>query len=230
MCDTYAADSNATTKNKLVDPYVKAFRWASDRIGEEGVVAFVSNNSFLDSIAADGMRKRLRQDFDRSIVLDLGGNVRKNPKLSGTTHNVFGIQVGVSINFWSSQESGTRIAALRSFLCRLMSSGRGTEDELLDKLLEHRSGVAGTFCSPMPSTAGSQMDYVTILRSFVPLASTASRRRQTIFDLYSNGVQPIATRGSTTSTKSFLKPPPTTTIDFYNQKISRSLEARKPCL
>ena len=44
------------------------------------------------------MRKHLVRDFDALYVLNLGGNVRKNPKLSGTTHNVFGIQVGVSVN------------------------------------------------------------------------------------------------------------------------------------
>ncbi len=43
------------------------------------------------------MRKHLMQDFSRIYVIDLGGNVRKNPRLSGTTHNVFGIQVGVAI-------------------------------------------------------------------------------------------------------------------------------------
>ena len=98
--ETYGKDSTATLKNKLSDPYVKAVRWASDRIGEEGVVAFVTNNSFLDNVAFDGMRKHLADDFDAIYILDLGGNVRKNPKLSGTTHNVFGIQVGVSINFF----------------------------------------------------------------------------------------------------------------------------------
>ena len=98
--DTYSQDSKATTKNKLSDPYVKAIRWASDRIGEEGIVAFVTNNGFLDAIAFDGMRKHLTGDFDAIYILDLGGNVRKNPKLSGATHNVFGIQVGVSINFF----------------------------------------------------------------------------------------------------------------------------------
>lgn len=97
---TYAADSKATLRNKLSDPYIKAFRWASDRIGNEGIVAFVTNNGFLDAIAADGMRKNLAEDFDKLYVLDLGGNVRKNPKLSGTTHNVFGIQVGVSVNIF----------------------------------------------------------------------------------------------------------------------------------
>ncbi|MDM8559747.1 type ISP restriction/modification enzyme [Candidatus Parabeggiatoa sp. HSG14] len=95
---TYAKDSKATNKNALADPYVKAIRWASDRIGEEGIVAFVTNNGFLDGVAFDGMRKHLEQDFSKLYILDLGGNVRKNPKLSGTTHNVFGIQVGVSIN------------------------------------------------------------------------------------------------------------------------------------
>ncbi|MCY4568840.1 MAG: N-6 DNA methylase [Candidatus Poribacteria bacterium] len=100
VADTYVQDSKATNKNKLYDPYVKAIRWASDRIGEEGVVAFVTNNGFLDGIAFDGMRKRIAEDFDAIYILDLGGNVRQNPKLSGTTHNVFGIQVGVSINFF----------------------------------------------------------------------------------------------------------------------------------
>jgi len=102
VADTYVKDSKATLRNKLSDPYVKAIRYASDKIREngEGVVAFVTNNSFLDQIAFDGMRKHLAQDFDAIYVLDLGGNVRKNPKLSGTTHNVFGIQVGVSINIF----------------------------------------------------------------------------------------------------------------------------------
>lgn len=100
VAETYAKDSRATNKNALSDPYVKAFRWASNRIGDEGIVAFVSNNSFIESLAFDGMRQNIERDFDEIYVLDLGGNVRKNPKLSGTTHNVFGIQVGVSINIF----------------------------------------------------------------------------------------------------------------------------------
>jgi len=107
IADTYAKDSKATLRNKLSDPYVKAIRWASDRIGEEGVVAFVTNNGFLDGVAFDGMRKRLAEEFDAIYILDLGGNVRKNPKLSGTTHNVFGIQVGVSINFFIKKADNT---------------------------------------------------------------------------------------------------------------------------
>jgi predicted helicase len=96
--DTYVADSAAQLKTQVYDAYVRFFRWATDRLeGRNGVVCLVSNNSFVDQHAFDGMRKHLLQDFDRVDHLDLHGNVRRNPKLSGTTHNVFGIQVGVGI-------------------------------------------------------------------------------------------------------------------------------------
>jgi predicted helicase len=96
--DTYAKDSTATNKNSLSDMYVKFFRWATDRLGDrDGIVCFVTNNGLVDQIAFDGMRKHLARDFQRIDHIDLHGNVRRNPKLSGTTHNVFGIQVGVGI-------------------------------------------------------------------------------------------------------------------------------------
>ncbi len=96
--ETYSKDSQATLTNKLYDAYVKFFRWATDRLqGRDGIVCYVSNNSFIDQIAFDGMRKHLLQDFNQIYHLDFHGNVRKNPKLSGTIHNVFGIQVGVGI-------------------------------------------------------------------------------------------------------------------------------------
>jgi predicted helicase len=100
ISETYAKSSRATNKNALSDPYIKAIRWASDRIADEGIVAYVTNNGFIDGVAADGLRMHLAREFDSIYILDLGGNVRKNPKLSGTTHNVFGIQVGVSINLF----------------------------------------------------------------------------------------------------------------------------------
>ena len=79
--ETYSQDSKASNKNALSDPYVKAIRWASDRIGEEGVVAFVTNNGFLDGVAFDGMRKHLADDFDAIYILDMGGNVRKKSEV-----------------------------------------------------------------------------------------------------------------------------------------------------
>ena len=103
--ETYSQDSKATNRNALSDPYVKAIRWASDRIGEEGVVAFVTNNGFLEGVAFDGMRKHLAEDFDEIYILDLGGNARKGLKVSDS--NVFGIMVGVSINLFVKRKGNS---------------------------------------------------------------------------------------------------------------------------
>src|SRR5439155_13037125 len=72
---TYAKDSRATSKTSLGDVYVKFFRWAIDRLeGRDGIVCFVSNNSFTDQSAFDGMRKHLFRDFDVVYHFDLQGN------------------------------------------------------------------------------------------------------------------------------------------------------------
>lgn len=106
--ETYAKDSTATLKNKLYDPYVRFFRWAIDRLGNRpGIVCFVSNNSFIDHGAFDGMQKHLLRDFTRIYHVDLHGDVNRDRTLSGTQHNVFGIQVGVGITI-AVRESGER--------------------------------------------------------------------------------------------------------------------------
>ena len=65
-------DSQATNRNALSDAYVKFFRWAVDRLERrDGIVCFVSNNSFIEQIAFDGMRKHLLQDFTQIYHLDL---------------------------------------------------------------------------------------------------------------------------------------------------------------
>lgn len=96
--DTYIKASTAQ-KTKLYDMYSRFFRWASDRMHDDGVLAFITNRSFLDARTFDGFRKVVAQEFAEIRIVDLGGDVRANPKLSGTTHNVFGIQTGVAISF-----------------------------------------------------------------------------------------------------------------------------------
>ena len=82
VANTYRKDSKATLRNKLSDPYVKAFRWASDRVGGQGIVAFVTNSGFLEGVAFDGMRKHLATDFDSIYVLDLSGGTSERTQCS----------------------------------------------------------------------------------------------------------------------------------------------------
>jgi len=101
--NTYIKASNAQ-KTKMYDMYARSFRWATDRLSKNGILAFITNSSYIDSKTFDGFRKVTAEEFNDIYVIDLGGNVRKNPKLSGTRHNVFGIQVGVAIVFMIKKE------------------------------------------------------------------------------------------------------------------------------
>lgn len=76
IANTYAAKSTAQNKNSLYDSYIRAIRWASDRVKDRGVVAFVSNGGFLDGNTADGIRKSLTDEFSSLYVFNLRGNTR----------------------------------------------------------------------------------------------------------------------------------------------------------
>ena len=82
---TYAKNSKATLKNSLYDSYIKAIRWASDRIAQiedGGIVAFISNGAWIDGNAQDGLRKCLQDEFTSIYVLNLRGNQRTSGELS----------------------------------------------------------------------------------------------------------------------------------------------------
>lgn len=74
--NTYAALSSATNKNSLYDSYIRALRWASDRVGERGIVAFVTNGSFIANNTADGLRKCLSLEYSHLYIFNLRGNAR----------------------------------------------------------------------------------------------------------------------------------------------------------
>lgn len=79
--------------------YARFFRWASDRLDKNGILAFITNRSFIDSRTFDGFRKCIAEEFDHVYIVDTKSDVRANPKISGTGHNVFGIQTGVAVIF-----------------------------------------------------------------------------------------------------------------------------------
>jgi len=96
---TYIKEGTAQNKNSVYDMYTRFVRWASDRVKDEGVIAFIIGRKPFAKAAYDGFRKVIAREFAEIWVLDLGGDVRDNPKLSGTKHNVFGIQTGVAMVF-----------------------------------------------------------------------------------------------------------------------------------
>ena len=79
--------------------YARFYRWAFDRLNDNGIIAFITNRSFIDSRTFDGFRQTVQKEFEAAYIVDTLSDVRVNPKIAGTTHNVFGIQTGVAIMF-----------------------------------------------------------------------------------------------------------------------------------
>ena len=223
--DTYSQDSKATTKNKLSDPYVKAIRWASDRIGDEGIVAFVTNNSFLDGVAFDGMRKHLADDFNAIYILDLGGNVRKNPKLSGATHNVFGIQVGVSINLFVKRRNNTNVQT-KIFYARVDEFWRKEDKYRYLDSKEYYRNIEWKLITPDHRytwlTEGLHAEFET----FIPIGSKVAKAAKdedgkAIFSLYSLGVATSRDILAYSFDLNLLQERVRTFIEIYNSTVDR---------
>lgn len=98
---TYVKNSNASLSKSIYDSYVKAFRWASDRIDNEngGIIAFVSNAGWLDGMAMDGMRHCFEHEFSSIYIFNLRGAIRgkSGERAKQEGKNIFDIMTGVAI-------------------------------------------------------------------------------------------------------------------------------------
>jgi len=229
---TYGRESGATLLRKLNDPYVKAIRWAANRIKDEGIVAFVTNSSFVSKNTFDGMRKCLARDFDTIYILDLGGNVKDNPRLSGTTHNVFGIQVGVSINLLIKKKNQQPKQA-RIYYARVDEFWRKEEkwDFLDDK--EHLGKIQWEEKKPDTKhnwlTEGMSEEF----ESFLPLGTKETKGpkkgdAQTIFKTFSLGVSTNRDRTVYDFNRQTLDSRIERLCNDYNAEVSRYIQRRSP--
>ena len=219
---TYAAASTAQLKNKLYDPYVKGIRWASDKIGPEGIIAFITNNSFLDAEMFDGMRQCLSKEFDTLYLLNLGGNIRKGQPGDS---NVFGIQVGVSINFLvkTGQAREGRARILYTDEAAALPKER-TFQFLTD--CEHVGNVTWRELQPnarqMWLTEGLRDDFET----FIPMGTKAAKAAKgaaegALFKTYSLGVVTSRDAWAYHFSKETLTANMTRMIAFYNAEVGR---------
>ena len=220
--DTYTKDSKATNKNALSDPYVKAILWAARRISEDGVVAVVTNNGFLDAIACDGMRKHLAQDFDAIYIVDLSGNVRKNPKLSGTTHNVFGIQIGVSINFFVKKSDKSETANI--FYARVEEDWRKEQKYEFLNTKEHYQNIKWQQITPDSRhtwlTEGLHVEFET----FIPIGTKQETAVDSIFRTCGIGLQTSRDAWLFNYNKNDLIQNVNQTSEFYNMHVLKLRE------
>ena len=187
--DTYVKESTAQ-KTKQYDMYKRFIRWASDRLYDDGIIGFITNRAYLETRQDDGFRKMVAREFTDVYVLDLGSDVRRNPKISGTTHNVFGIQTGVAIGFFVREKA--KIGG-----CNIHYVRREDEELAVDKLAFLRDATLGgiEFERIMPDARYYWLDpSESGSEELLPLANRETKlaksvaNEQAVFGLYSLGV------------------------------------------
>src|SRR5579885_1035005 len=230
--ETYVKHSQATNRNALSDVYVKFFRWATDRLqGKDGIVCLVTNNSFIDQIAFDGMRKHLLQDFTQIYHIDLHGNVRKNPQLSGTTHNVFGIQIGVGITVAIRNSSNPNRAL---YYYRVSEDWSKTEKFAFLGEKESITGIDWLELHPDEKNNWLTEHMKPEFAFYLPMGIREAKMEQIVsssrsfFKIYSPGIQTSRDNWVYDFDESQLQAKLLETINVYNSEIDRWKRAGEP--
>jgi len=189
---TYIKEGTAQNKNSVYDMYTRFVRWASDRVKDEGVIAFIIGRKPFAKAAYDGFRKVIAREFAEIWVFDLGGDVRDNPKLSGTKHNVFGIQTGVAMVFLVKKKGHKGGAVIRY--------ARRPEMETAEDKLQAISSIGGLNNLTMETIQPDRKnDWLNLSDNdwdeLVPLvdptisAGRTTAQHKAIFRLVSNGLK-----------------------------------------
>lgn len=181
-------------KTTVYDMYARFFRWASDRLHDDGIVAFITNRSFIDGRTFDGFRRYVVDEFDEIYVVDLGGDVRANPKLSGSKNNVFGIQTGVAISFLVRRKRDPKKvkAPARMFYVRRPEMDTA-EDKLAWLSHVHASDVQFELIAPDKNANWINLnknswDDLLPLADKKTKATTAASQQRAIFKSFSTGI------------------------------------------
>ena len=192
VSDTYAARSTATLKNSLYDTYKMAIRWASDRIGEQGVVAIVTNGSWIDGNVDSGVRACLAEEFSSIYVLNLRGNQRTQGERSRREGGkVFGqgsrapVAVTILVRNPNTEHEGCRI------LYRDIGDYLKREEKLT---ILHEAGSIAGIDEWRVITPDRHNDWIgqrsEAFQTLYPIGSKeakAGKSDEAIFKLYSNG-------------------------------------------
>lgn len=222
---TYAAQSTATLRNSLYDSYIRAIRWASDRIRDCGVIGFVSNAGWVDGNAAAGLRKCLVEEFSSIWVFHLRGNQRTSGERSRQEGGkIFG--------------GGSRAPIAITLLVKNPASSRHGEiffhdigdnlsrEEKLARIiaLGDIGGIeeAGGWSRVTPDSHGDWLNQRDgSFDDFVSLGDKKGKASVVLFENYSNGVKTNRDAWVYNFSKEQLKRNIERSIDFYNSEVDR---------
>jgi len=219
--ETYAEYSTGTNKNSLYDSYIRAIRWASDRIRDRGILCYVSNGSFIDNNAMDGLRKCLMDEHAKIYCFNLRGNARTSGEQRRMEKgNVFGegtrTPVAITLLIKNPQHQGG---------CELFYQDIGDyldrEEKL--KIISHFKSISGIQWQKL--TPNDSHDWINQrnaeFESFIAMGNKETgNTEKTIFDIYSGGIKTSRDNWCYNFSKESLVNNMTSMIEFYNSQMS----------
>ena len=231
IASTYAARSDKTNKNALYDSYIKAFRWASDRLDKQqgGIIAFVSNGYWLDGNAMDGFRKCLEDEFSAAYVFNLRGNQRTSGETSRREGGkIFGsgsrTPIAITVLVKKSGHQG------KAFIQYHDIGDYLSREEKLAIIAQKRSILDSSmeWTQLHPNAHGDWLNQRNdIFGSFIPLGDKDNKgNKQTFFvPYYSNGLKTQRDAWCYNFSQKKLQKNIQETIDYYNLMVESGREA-----
>lgn len=229
IADTYVDKSKATSTKGIYDSYIKAFRWATDRLvpNEGGIIAFISNGAWIDGLSHDGFRASLQQEFDKIYVYNLRGNQRTSGELSRREGGkIFG--------------SGSRTPIAITFLVRYPQSQRKLQQQAEiyyhdigdylsreEKLQRISSARSYSHLPWTRITPNDKQDWINqrddLFDTLIPLAPDKkfNKNARSAFVTYSLGVATSRDAFLYNYSVEKLRENVASTIDFYNEQRKR---------
>ncbi|POH69141.1 damage-inducible protein [Cryobacterium zongtaii] len=224
---TYAALSTAQNKNSLYDSYIRSIRWASDKLKDRGVVAFVSNGGFIDGNTADGLRKSLAAEFSSLYIFNLRGNTRNSGeqarKEGGQTFGS-GSRATIAISILVKNPDSTKTGQLHyrdigDYL---------TRDDKLAMIKRYGTMSAVPWAAITPNVAGDWLNQRNDVFAGFTSIGDKTKGAQPIFATYSAGLQSNRDAWVYNSSQAVLMANVAKTVEAYNEEVARWATAGKP--
>ena len=226
---TYCSESKATNQNSLYDSYIRAFRWASDRVKENAVIGFITNGGWIDSIAHSGFRKCLSDEFDKIYVFHLRGNARTSGEMRRKEGgNVFdvGSRAPIALTFLIKKKKSN---GEKKILYYDIGDYLKREDKL--SIISNFESIAGIIERKgfTEITPDAKNDWInkgnTLFERYLSLGAKKDANKFKFFKNYSLGLKTSRDSWNYNSSKDKLIKNVKSSIDFYNSELQRFRES-----
>uniref|UniRef100_UPI0035D0F64C type ISP restriction/modification enzyme n=1 Tax=unclassified Bartonella TaxID=2645622 RepID=UPI0035D0F64C len=224
--ETYATQSKTTCVQALYDSYIRAIRWASDRIDNAGVIGFVSGSGYIEKSTMDGLRKSLAKEFTNIYVLNLRGDLRKNMLSNGVAQegeNIFGngSMTGIAVTLFIKNPNA--IGPCKIYYHDI-GDNLSTEKKL--EMLQYFGSVGGITReqSWQMITPDKHGDWINqrdeSFETFLALGDKKGHGKK-LFENFSCGLKTNRDAWTYNSSREFLKKNMNNMIMFYNSEVER---------